>query len=201
MLLSQSLYGIITLTFSANSETATTITLSASGSATTNANGTAWSNVTGHGSNALDDNQGSATTPFNFITSNLSSAGDFALTGDLTFSGGPAINFTNIYFDHDNNGDDVGLSPAATTSVSASTLYTASGSATFTLAGGDNFSDFITGSYPATNFDSVTGGWLNFNLADIQVVVTEVAAVPEPSTFALFAGLAMVGILALRRRK
>ncbi len=160
----------ILFTFSATNSTDTTITVTGSGSSTTNANGSEWSNATGEGNNVLDD-QSSSATLFDSFSSSVS--GNYILTGNLKLSasGQPDIAFSNIFFDNDNNGDDIGFSPSSNTAVSASTLYTLSGSATFTLTSGD-FSGFNSGTYIATNFDSISGGFLNFDASSISVAVS-----------------------------
>jgi hypothetical protein len=76
-----------------------------------------------------------------------------------------------------------------------------------TLTDGTNSISIADNSVPNAdfyNFNMVTFGYYNRNVAhflDVDNISVTYTAIPEPSTYAVFAGLAVLGLCILRRRK
>jgi hypothetical protein len=193
---------VIVFTISAVSDSATEVTLTASGTGTLTGTSGFWSSFGDAFGNIPGD-------PFpNALGNDFHKAIDVG--GTLTASnGGLSITATHFGLDHDDgssNLDDLWLTFNSEPSIgkasepyfSVDDTITFSGSATRTLTGGATFGDLTKGTYDLSSAGSFRRWATNFAASDFTNGLV-IAAVPEPAEYGFLFGGAAILFVAFRR--
>ena len=189
---------VIVFTISAVSDSATEVTLTASGTGTLTGTSGLWNSFgETFGQIPGDPFPGALVTDFaEPISSGTLTASNGVSTTTLTHfgldddGGGP---------DGDSNVDDLYLTFNSNPAFSVADTITFSGSATRTLAGGATFGDLTKGTYDLSSAGSFDSIWpSNFARSNFTNGLV-IAAVPEPAEYGFLFGGAAILFVAFRR--
>ena len=184
---------VIVFTISAVSDSATEVTLTASGTGTLTSTSGFWSATI----------QAFGNIPGDPFSSALGNDVHYPISsGTLTASNGVSTTTaTSFGLDHDNpgpNDDDLFLQFNSDPSFSVNEIITFSGSATRTLTGSATFGDLTKGTYDLSSAGSFSNWPGKFAPSDFTNGLV-IAAVPEPAEYGFLFGGAAILFVAFRR--
>jgi hypothetical protein len=183
---------VIVFTISAVSDSATEVTLTASGTGTFDGSSGLWNT----GGRKFGNIPGDP-----FPTALAGDTNNTISSGTLTASNGSlTATATHFGFDDDgsSNADDLYLQFNSDPSFSVNDTITFSGSATRTLTGSATFGDLTKGTYDLSSAGSLNAWASNFASSDFTNGLV-IAAVPEPAEYGFLFGGAAILFVAFRR--